>query len=310
MDPTYLTDQRSIRAFPRIQRTVRGMRQRPLAAFAALALLTGCAGAGELPSGPSSASTAPPYASTSSAVTPSPTPVSPEARTLVALGDSFASGVGARLTTSTCGRSSHGWTGILAEELGMNFVNLACSGATLPETIEQVGQLPVNADVVAITTGGNSLKFGQAVVRCVTGECAAAWETALANLARIRPDMLQLLVDVHRADPAVSAIAVTLYPASTKPGLTCGKITEEVGALFAQGTALLNAELRAAAEEAIAQGIPVIVVDPVEFSEHTLCSESPWFHDFDKGMLVMHPNDAGYEALAAATLEALLIASK
>lgn len=192
----------------------------------------------------------------------------------------------------------------------MNFVNLACSGATLTDTLEQVSQLPENADVVAITTGGNSLEFGRAVVRCLVGECEAAWETAQANLPSIKPDTLKLLKDTHRAVPGVSAIALTLYPAATRPGLLCGKVTDEISTLFPRGTAVLNAELRAAAEEAIAQGVPVVVVDPLEFSAHTLCSDEPWFHDFDKGMFVMHLNDAGYEALAAASLAALLSASK
>ena len=287
------------------------MRSRLVALLALAVLGTACTGADE------GVKTAPdttvlseipstPLPSTSTA--PDLTTLVP--RTLVALGDSFASGVGARTMTPTCGRSAYGWTGLLAEDLGMNFVNLACSGATLPDTVEQVNQLPANADVVAITTGGNSLKFGQAVVRCLTGKCEAAWETAQANLSSIRPDTLKLLKDTHQAVPGVSAIALTLYPAATRPGLLCGKVTDEISTLFPRGTAMLNAELRAAAEEAIAQGVPVVVIDPVEFSTHTLCSDEPWFHDFNKGLLVMHLNDAGYEAMAAASLAALLAASK
>jgi lysophospholipase L1-like esterase len=287
------------------------MRSRLVALLALAVLGTACAGADEgVKTAPDttvlSEISSTPLPSTSTA--PDLTTLVP--RTLVALGDSFASGVGARTMTPTCGRSAYGWTGLLAEDLGMNFVNLACSGATLPDTVEQVNQLPANADVVAITTGGNSLKFGQAVVRCLTGKCEAAWETAQANLSSIRPDTLKLLKDTHQAVPGVSAIALTLYPAATRPGLLCGKVTDEISTLFPRGTAMLNAELRAAAEEAIAQGVPVVVIDPVEFSTHTLCSDEPWFHDFDKGLLVMHLNDAGYEAMAAASLAALLAASK
>jgi lysophospholipase L1-like esterase len=224
----------------------------------------------------------------------------------VALGDSFASGVGASGATLDCGRSSGGWTGLLAVDLGMDFVNLACGGATLTETIEQASGLPSDTDVVAITAGGNSLEFSQVVILCVSGQCETGWDTAMANLSLIRPETLRLLEEIHRAAPGVSAIALTLYPPSTREGLTCGRVTEEVGSLFAQGTELLNVELLAAATDAIARGIPVVVVTPAEFADHTLCSALPWFHDFDNGLLVMHPNDAGHAALAEAARDALI----
>jgi len=202
--------------------------------------------------------------------------------------------------TQPCGRSEGGWTGLLAEELGMNFVNLACSGATLEETIAQVDDLPENVDVVAVTTGGNSLKFAQVVIRCLADDCESGWKSALANLPGIRPAALELLTAVHALRPGVSAIVLTLYPTPTRTGLSCGKITEEVADLFTKGPALLNTELVAAASEARSLGVPVVVVDPVEFLKHPLCSDDPWFHGPEKGLFVMHLNDAGYAALATA----------
>lgn len=289
--------------------------------LATLVFLTGCSGVGggddvlgsfpEAKEFPADESTS----SVVSSVVPSPgTSVpalpSPTARTLAALGDSFASGVGASGTTASCGRSMRGWTGILAADLGMDFVNLACSGATLPDTIRQVADLPANVDVVAITSGGNSLKFSQVVTLCLGGDCEAGWKAALSNRARIRPDTVELLERIHAARPDITAVVLTLYPAPTTPGLTCGRVTEEVGELFAEGAVLLNTELRAAAEDARSAGVPVVVVDPVAFADHTLCTSSPWFHGFEKGLLVMHLNDDGYEAMADAAMEAMLSASK
>jgi hypothetical protein len=192
----------------------------------------------------------------------------------------------------------------------MDFVNLACSGATLRETIEQVADLPADVDVVAITAGGNSLKFSQVVTLCLGGDCDAGWAAALENLSRIQPDVVELLELIHDSRPEVSSIVMTLYPAPTKPGLTCDRITDEVGSLFARGAVLLNTELLAAAEQVRAKGVPVVVVDPVEFAEHTLCTESPWFHDFSKGLLVMHLNDDGYAALAESARVEVLASSK
>jgi hypothetical protein len=195
---------------------------------------------------------------------------------------------------------------LLARELGMDFVNLACSGATLTDTIEQVSKIPSDASMVAITAGGNTLKFSEVVLRCLAGDCEKGWDTAMTNLSRVRPETERLLEEVHRAAPEVSVIAITLYPSTTRPGLTCGAVTQEFSQLFADGTVLLNAEIRAAADAASDRGIPVIVITPDRFSDHTLCADVPWFHDFTRGLLVMHPNDAGHFALAVAVKDALL----
>lgn len=294
------------------RRTVTGMRSRLVAPgvslLVAVALLAGCAGTGSRSSSSTGSSETVPTTPSVLPAVPS-TSLASTSGTLIALGDSFASGVGARGMVPACGRSPYGWPGLLAAELGMAFVNMACSGATLPDTIAQVEELPDSVDVVAVTSGGNSLKFTQAVLSCLNGDCAASQEMVMANLPDIRPGTVELLTSIRAARPGVSAIVLTLYPLPVRPGAACGRATEEFADLFAQSAALLNSELRSAAEEARRSGVPVVVVDPAGFGDHDLCSAAPWFHGFEKGLLMLHLNDDGYAAIADTAREALAVAS-
>ena len=280
--------------------------------------LFGCSGASADPAFESTELTVPVTGSSLSSSLPDPgqrepsfpTPVSePSAtRTLVALGDSYAAGVGSSGMTSSCGRSTSSWTGLLAGDLGMDFVNLACGGATLLDALEQVEELPAEVDVVALSIGGNSLEFGRVLTLCMTGQCELARDISLSNMPKIRPGTVELLTRIHRARPGVSTILITLYPFTTQPGLACDRVSEEMSEFFHEGIVLINNELRDAATDAAAAGVPVRVVDAATFADHTLCTEEQWVHDFSMGMLAMHPNDAGYVAMASAALEVAISA--
>lgn len=269
-----------------------------------VALGTGCAASG-LSESPPSTST-PPVPTVTGTDEENDVLVTPVPRKLASLGDSFASGVGARAMTPTCGRSTLGWPGILAESLGMDYVNAACSGATVEDTFAQIPSLPVDTAVVAVSVGGNTLKFANVVALCLADECLAGWELANSRLDLVQEQTTALLKELLRALPKVSTVLLMLYPPTTNPALECGKITLEFSELFYRGTTLLNTALENAAAEAVASGVPVTVVRPSSFADHTLCSSEEWFHNLNKGMFFMHPNEHGYDALADAALQAVL----
>jgi lysophospholipase L1-like esterase len=106
---------------------------------------------------------------------------------IVQMGDSYSSGVGARDTNGNpsyededCMRSDYGWGGLYAQrvqklyggDLSVNYINLACTGAKIPDNtsmVDGVEQLPLlesDFDIVLLTIGGNDANFIGLVAYC------------------------------------------------------------------------------------------------------------------------------------------------
>ena len=84
----------------------------------------------------------------------------------VAFGDSFAAGFGTGTTaTGSCRKGEFSYPRQLASSAGadIDFQNLVCSGAKLPEVTGQIDAWtnPANADIATITIGGNDLGFAK-----------------------------------------------------------------------------------------------------------------------------------------------------
>lgn len=115
---------------------------------------------------------------------------------MVALGDSFSSGVGALTSWTTCGRSSEAWApkafsspllmaGSRYQRSG--FSMLACAGATTATIArDQVPLVSSTDNVATLTAGGNDIGFSSLVMRCLGGSCPgnvfAVMATADASL--------------------------------------------------------------------------------------------------------------------------------
>src|SRR4051794_27643415 len=88
-----------------------------------------------------------------------PLPAYAAPRTLVALGDSYGSGVGSYLyydDGTDCFRSPFAYPSQLAAATGLSLTLAACSGATTDDVLnEQLGLLSADTDYVTITIGGN-----------------------------------------------------------------------------------------------------------------------------------------------------------
>jgi hypothetical protein len=64
--------------------------------------------------------------------------------TYVALGSSYAAGPGVGETTDVgCGRGADSYPELLADELSLDLVNVACSGATVDKVVDEPQDLPV-----------------------------------------------------------------------------------------------------------------------------------------------------------------------
>jgi lysophospholipase L1-like esterase len=223
---------------------------------------------------------------------------------LAAIGDSFASGVGASGMQKECGRSEKGWPGLLAEDLGMEYVNLACSGATIEEAIEQVKELPDGVDLVAVNAGGNTVGFVEALILCQSGACDSARQLVIERLPRLRSDLTDLIAAIHEFRPSVSRILVMSYPIATVPGEVCDGMVVGTSEGFSEQWRL-NEVMADVVAEASASGVPVTLVDDLGFEGHELCTDDPWFFGFGSGLLVLHPNDSGYRALADAAARSI-----
>jgi lysophospholipase L1-like esterase len=164
--------------------------------------------------------------------------------TIVAVGDSYASGEGARggitvpWLNAACHRSAlagpqdaAGRFDALPGRSPTSFTSAACSGATTANIIGQLNSVsgPRTAiDAVTISIGGNDVGFAPLVLACVdprVRDCsvspeAAATTAALATL----PATLDALFASINARPGIRNVFVTEYPDPTTglDGALCG----------------------------------------------------------------------------------------
>lgn len=97
------------------------------------------------------------------------TPAAADSGKYVALGDSYAAGVGiSNILDKPCSRSDRNYAHLFAAQRGYALTDVTCGGATI-DTVTS-SQLPaVTADTTLVTlgVGGNDIGFGQLVKDCV-----------------------------------------------------------------------------------------------------------------------------------------------
>ncbi|WP_298329611.1 SGNH/GDSL hydrolase family protein [Haloactinopolyspora sp.] len=131
--------------------------------MAALVVATGAAA-------PASAATdAEPQAAAGQEVTA----VSAAPDAVIALGDSYSSGLGAGDYQDDCDRTPRAWGNIIFGEAVTDRTLLACSGAQIPEVraqIEQLAELPGESGgrLITLTVGGNDVGFADELINCLT----------------------------------------------------------------------------------------------------------------------------------------------
>jgi lysophospholipase L1-like esterase len=237
----------------------------------------------------------------------------------VALGDSYAAGIGAPpydIGDDVCDRSSKGYPALLDPKGRIDLqVNATCPGFT---TTDVANDLPSEPDedirLVTLTVGGNDLGFaalGGACLRGTQEQCQAAIQAALALLPTSCEGDSELgdrLTDLYAAVAAAAPnalIVVTGYPLLFElvpPDLA---IKTQINA----ATTLLNCAIENAATDAQADGVNIVYVDVTDaFEGHGIGAlDDPFINAPGRIPSVedFHPNAAGYRAYAKAISAAI-----
>ncbi|HEY4464898.1 MAG TPA: SGNH/GDSL hydrolase family protein [Streptosporangiaceae bacterium] len=202
----------------------------------------------------------------------------------VALGDSYASGLGAGAydpASGSCYRSANAypeqWA---AANSPASFTSAACSGATTSDVLSsQVPALGPATTLVSITIGGNDVGFSRVMETCVlqsTASCLAAISAAEHQVATTLPGKLDTTLRTIRAHAPSAKVVVLGYPefydlahSSVCPGLS----TADRSALD-QGADQLDGALSAAA----GRNGDVFADVRGRFTGHEICDLTSWLH--------------------------------
>ncbi|WP_158630327.1 SGNH/GDSL hydrolase family protein [Glycomyces terrestris] len=228
----------------------------------------------------------------------------------VALGDSYASGVGAGdyLADDGCYRSANAYPRQAATELGERLWFEACSGARVEDVVaNQLNHLyEVNTEHVTIGVGGNDAGFSTVLGACA-GTDTALCEAAIANARNIittsLPDELDDLYTRVRNRAFSAEIVVVGNPRLFNETACAGAL-----AITPAEQALLNdaADLLAETTAAVAADHGFDFADPrAAFDGHGVCSADPWILGYTGNVESFHPNAAGQDAYTDVVLPLL-----
>ncbi|GAB7041538.1 MULTISPECIES: SGNH/GDSL hydrolase family protein [Catenuloplanes] len=241
--------------------------------------------------------------STPASAAPTPTRTAPVTGEYVALGDSYASGVGAGPydpASGDCKQSPDSYPRTWARNHpGVAFKDMTCSGAKIDDVrARQLGALSTRTTLVTITVGGNDDGFTSTVENCLTGSDALCkYSTDLGSwyARNTLVDRLAALYSEVRALAPNARVFVMSYPRVIDEGTgSCGAITPNA---FKRTQMNNNADhmaegIRSATERA---GVKFVEMR-LPFLGHQACSAEPWINGVDATRIseIFHPNRYGY----------------
>jgi lysophospholipase L1-like esterase len=223
----------------------------------------------------------------------------------VALGDSYASGVGTRsyiADSGSCQRSTKAYPYVDAARIGANLTFVACSGARVADvTANQLGSVTGSANLVSVQVGGNDAGFSSVITECAKpswlGDCTGAVNNAQSIINNTLPGRLNGLYGSIKSKAPSARVVVVGYPRLFN-GTDCN-----AGTFFSptemtrlnQTADLLNAKVAAAASAA-----GFSFVNPTSaFIGHAVCGSPEWINGLSNPVSESyHPNVAGQTAYA------------
>lgn len=220
----------------------------------------------------------------------------------VALGDSYASGVGTREyfdDSGDCRRGPHAYPQLYADAAGVDdFAFAACSGAVTGDVdAEQVDALDEATTLVTVSVGGNDVGFADVLQSCLLGGDDGCDEVVTEAEELVRSELPDKLDGTYQAirDAAPDAEVVVLgYPKLTEPG-DCGVpgFSEAKRERINAGGEVLADVLRERAEAA-----GFTFADPAaQFDGHGVCGEEEWVNGPSSPLVEsFHPNVEGHSA--------------
>lgn len=227
----------------------------------------------------------------------------------VALGDSYAAGVGAGARQNVCWRGEGGYPVLVAARLGRGVAYQACLGATIGDvTRNQVEALSAQTSIVTLTVGGNDVGFVPVLIAAAQPGWMANSDTAIDNALIVLRGQLPGWLSALYADIAARAggadVLVTGYPRIFN-GTDCNLATyfsaHEMRRIN-DATDELNAVIAATASRAGFGFVPVAN----GFDGHAVCDEQEWINGVAYPIEEsFHPNPLGHSAYGDAVLAAL-----
>ncbi|MEU9452660.1 SGNH/GDSL hydrolase family protein [Streptomyces sp. NPDC048277] len=220
----------------------------------------------------------------------------------VALGDSYASGVGADYYDSAsgdCKRSTLNYPALwAAAHSDYTLKDVSCSGATIADVRDkQLSALSTDTDLVTLTVGGNDAQFSTVVQDCLTQsdsycQTATLWMSYYAR-NQLVTQLAELYKDIKTKAPDAQVVVLG-YPQTLSMTGTCPVIDLDSAkrtAMNGLADALAEGAAAAAAKE------PVEFVDMRDtFKGHGACGSDPWINNLNAGTAVFHPTLMGYLA--------------
>jgi lysophospholipase L1-like esterase len=218
----------------------------------------------------------------------------------VALGDSYASGVGTRTyidSSGSCYRSTYAYPYIDAGRVGATLSFQACSGAKVADVSNnQLGPLSSAIEYVTVQVGGNDAGFSTVLTECAkpwwASNCDAQINNAQSIINNTLPARLDGLYNTIRSKAPNARATVVGYPRIFN-GEDCNAGTwfspsEE--SRLNQTADLLNQRL---SERAAAHGFDF--VNPTSsFISHAVCDDVEWINGLSNPIMESyHPNRTG-----------------
>jgi lysophospholipase L1-like esterase len=216
-----------------------------------------------------------------------------------ALGDSYSSGVGTRTYYSdsgSCYRGPKAYPVQVAARLGAPLTFAACSGARVPDVLNQLGSLTTSTALVTVSVGGNDAGFADVITQCALPwpwTCTTDINNANNYIRNTLPGALNNLYNQIRTRAPNARVVVVGYPRLFN-GEECN-----VGARISpseQSALNATADLLATtiAGRAAAYGFRFVDVRPA-FTGHAVCDDAEWLNGLSNPVLESyHPNAAGH----------------
>lgn len=220
----------------------------------------------------------------------------------VALGDSYAAGVGAGDRHDACFRSPLGYPPLLAEHLGIDLSYQACEGATIGDVrANQLAALDSSTSLVTVTVGGNDAGFVDVIAEVAApswiGNSTAAMDDAEEFIRTKLPTLLTSLYDDIRATAPQADLVVVGYP-RLFASLDCNLLTFFSVKEMTRLNRLADQLDRVIATAASQSGADHVDVRAA-FDGHAICQPGSWINGLtwpiDESF---HPKASGHAAYA------------
>lgn len=219
----------------------------------------------------------------------------------VALGDSYSSGVGTRNyypDSGNCYRSPQAYPVLVAQRIGAPLTFAACSGARVPDVMNQLGGLNASTAFVTVSVGGNDAGFADVITQCAKPwpyTCTREINNANDYIRNTLPGALNNLYSNIRTRAPNAKVVVAGYPRLFN-GEECNfgaRISPAEQASLNQTADLLATTIGGRAG---AHGFGFADVRG-PFTGHAVCDDVEWLNGLSNPVLESyHPNAAGQSA--------------